>query len=90
MLQELEGQGLLGPMNARDRGAAGAGGLQKPGRQAPILAYIPRWSIQTLTFHDRVSCKVVCAGQVGLCRPRMARSSAVSYLILRMVAAIWL
>ena len=51
-LPELKGQGLLGPMNARDRGAAGAGGLQKPGRQAPILAYIPRWGIQTLTFHD--------------------------------------
>ncbi len=36
----------------------------------------------------RVSCKVFCAGHEGLLRPRMARSRAVSCLILRMVAAI--
>lgn len=36
----------------------------------------------------RVCRKVFCAGHVGLVRPRMARSRAVSCLIRRMVAAI--
>ena len=36
----------------------------------------------------RLSRKVFCAGHDRLFRPRMARSRAVSYLILRMVAAI--
>ncbi|MGH3401442.1 MAG: GmrSD restriction endonuclease domain-containing protein, partial [Streptosporangiaceae bacterium] len=37
----------------------------------------------------RVSRKVFCAGHEGFLRPRMVRSRAVSYLILRMVAAIF-
>jgi hypothetical protein len=37
----------------------------------------------------RVSRKVFCAGHEGLLRPRMLRSRAVSYLIRRMVAAIF-
>ena len=36
----------------------------------------------------RVSRKVFCAGHEGLLRPRIAMSRAVSYLIIRMVAAI--
>ena len=39
-------------------------------------------------LEGRVSRKVFCAGHEWSLRPRMARSRAVSYLILRMVAAI--
>ncbi len=87
--------------NVSERGAKAAKRHQAVSGYWHSLATLARWcrirsyldtaaahGITALDAISRVSRKVFCAGHDRLFRPRMARSRAVSYLILRMVAAI--
>jgi hypothetical protein len=58
-------------------------------RRRPGRGRYARCSAGFRSDHARVTRKVFSAGHEGLLRPRMLRSRAVSYLIRRMVAAIF-